>query len=534
MSIWERLRAQVAGRNKTIGGEQPHEPGQEFAQADSGAASPTDDADAYPTTPEGETSLAVADENAAPLVADADAAPTVADADAVSAESDEAAAPVTDGEPEAPASDEPVTEPSGPTPVPEPSDLPAAPEGEPTTIEFEPVPESKSAATTLSRFTSVFRRRRKADGDELEFGIASPEPEPRRRGLIPPWVPWAGGAVAAAFLALILVLVFWPGGAAVRVPDLTGLNRAEAAQRVRVLGLTLRVGDTRFSDTVEEGHVLAQSPKKGAIVSEGSIVTVDLSAGSESFPMPDVIGQKLETARQTLRDRGLDVTFVTIPSDGIPGTVVSSVPSANTTVTIGELVRLSVSAGIGSTGTVVPTDLSGLTFVLDPALAPTGSASDVTFDVARRVRALLEAADARVVLTRGVSDTADTATPADRIRRAKESTSTALVGLMVASSGAVGLQVQSLPATGTPAAVHQASDTLASAIVTALRSEHPSTTTTYSVGDTILKDYGGTAVRLRLGSGASNADRLNFNDPSWADSVARAIFNALARTYGRS
>jgi hypothetical protein len=390
-----------------------------------------------------------------------------------------------------------------------------------------PVPARRSLRTYL-------RRRPRSDGDDVEFGIAGPEAPQRRRGLIPSWLPWAAGAVGAAFLVLVLVILFWPGGGSVRVPDLTGLDRAAATERVRVLGLKLSVADTRFSDTVPSGHILTQTPKKGAFVAEGSVVTVDISAGSETFAMPDVIGQKLDAARRTLRDRGLDVTFVTIASDGVPGTVVSSVPAANTTVTIGDLVRLSVSAGVGATGTVVPTDLSGLTFVLDPALAPAASTSDVTFDVARRVRALLEAADARVVLTRSVSDTADTATIADRIRRSRESTSTALVGLGVATSGAVGLQVQSLPTTGTPPAVHAASDELASALVTALRADFASTTTTYAVGDSVLKDYGGTAARIRLGSNASNADRLNFADPAWADSVARAIFNALARTYGRS
>lgn len=396
------------------------------------------------------------------------------------------------------------------------------------------MPDDQKRVPLSLRATEWLRRRRRGTTEEVEFGIASAEPTHIRRGLIPPWLPWAVLAVLSSLLVLILVLIFWPGGASVRVPDLAGLDRATATQRVRVLGLTLRVADTRFSDTVPAGHVISQTPKKGSIVSEGSVVTVDVSAGSETFRMPDVVGQKLDAARRTLRDRGLDVTFVTVPSDGVPGTVVSSLPAANTTVTIGEMVRLSVAAGMGTTGTVVPTDLSGLTFVLDPAFAPTGSTSDVTFDVARRVRALLEASEARVVITRSVSDTADTATTVDRVRRAKESSSTALIGLVVGTSGTMGLQVQSLPATGTPPAVGGASGTLGSALVTALRADFPSTTTTFAAGDQVLKDYGGPAVRLRLGSNSSNADKLNFADPGWADLVARAIFNAIARTYGRN
>jgi hypothetical protein len=493
MSIWDRLRAPFAPHKDTLSSNAAASDEAHAPSSDAGSAPSADDS----TAPEAHAAVAAHAE-----------APEPADT-AVTPEPTESS--------DAPTEPQDVSE--------EPPTLDAGEmQGPPAPV---PTPVRRSLRTLI-------RRRPRPDSDEMEFGIAGPEAPQQRRGLIPRWLLWAAGAVAGAFVVLVLVIVFWPGGGSVRVPDLAGLDKAAAAERVKVLGLRLTVADTRFSDTVPAGHVLSQSPKKGAFVAEGSVITVDMSAGSETFAMPDVIGQRLETARTTLRERGLDVTFVTIASDGVPGTVVSSLPAANTTVTIGDLVRLSVSAGVGSTGTVVPTDLSGLTFVLDPALAPAASTSDVTFDVARRVRALLEAADARVVLTRSVSDTADTATVADRIRRSKESTSTALVGLAIASSGAVGLQVQSLPATGTPAAVHAASDELATSLVTALRSDFPSTTTTFAVGDSILKDYGGAAVRIRLGSSGSNADRLNFADPTWADSVARAIFNALARAYGRS
>jgi len=369
-------------------------------------------------------------------------------------------------------------------------------------------------------------------GSAAPAASSTPEELPRRRGLIPHWAIWTAAGVLVLLVVVVLVIALWPSGAAVRVPDLAGLDRAAAVERAQVLGLRLRVRDTKFSDVVPAGGVVAQSPKAGSVVREGAVVTVDLSAGSETFAMPDVIGVRLEAARQTLRDAGLDVTFVTVASDAAEGTVISASPSAGTSVTVGETVRLSVAAGVGTTGTVVPSDLSGLTFVLDPAFPPASLTADINFDVARRVRALLEAAHARVVLTRSVTDTPDTATEADRLRRAKETTSTAFVQLYVVTSGTIGLQVQSLPGTGTPSAVYKSSKTLATAITTAFRADFPSTTTTTAVSAPMLKDYGGTAARIRLGSSGSNADKLNFSDAIWADSVARAIYSAIARTYG--
>jgi hypothetical protein len=260
---------------------------------------------------------------------------------------------------------------------------------------------------------------------------------------------------------------------------------------------------------------------------------VDLSAGSESFAMPDVVGKTLDVARQTLRDRGLDVQFETAPSDAEQGTVISTLPSAGATVTTGAVVRLTVAAGVSSTDTLLPTDLSGLGFVLDPAPAPAGTTSDVAFDVARRVRALLEASGARVVVTRLVTDTAATASSIVRLRNAKESTSTALVGFDVTIIGPTGLQVQSAPNTGTAAATFAGSTALAQALMTGLHANFASVATTIAAGDGVLEGVGVPAARVHLGSTSASSDTISFADPQWADNVARDIYRALALTYGK-
>jgi hypothetical protein len=356
----------------------------------------------------------------------------------------------------------------------------------------------------------------------------------RRRGLVPSWAPWVAGGVGVFLLLVLGFVILLTRTASVRVPDLSGLPRAMAASRASEIGLTLVVRDTNFSATVPAGAVIDQSPAPGAIVSDGSIVHVDLSAGSESFAMPNVVGQTLDAARRTLRDRGLDVQFETAPSDAEQGTVISSLPSAGATVTTGDVVRLTVAAGVSSTSTLLPSDLTGLSFVLDPAPAPSGSSTDVSFDVARRVRALLEASGARVVVTRLVTDTPAEASSLIRLRHARESTATALVGFSVYASGLSGLQVLSPPDTGTAAATYTGTTTLSQALTTSLKADFASITATTMAGDAVLEGVGAPAARLSLGSNSSASDTLSFGDPQWADNVAQDVYRALARTYGRS
>jgi PASTA domain-containing protein/N-acetylmuramoyl-L-alanine amidase-like protein len=363
---------------------------------------------------------------------------------------------------------------------------------------------------------------------------APPEPVAvRRRGLIPRWVPWAAGGTVAAIAIIVLIVMLFARGSSVRVPSLTGGDRAAALKRTQELGLVLVVQDTRFSASVPKDGVISQYPLPGTVVAEGSKVLVDVSVGSETFLMPDVTGKPLDAARRTLRERGLAVEFQTTPSDAEQGTVISSVPSAGGSVKTGDTVRLTVAAGVSATDTLLPSDLKGTAFVLDPALPPTGATADVSFDVSRRVRALLEASGARVVLTREVTDNASGVTSLTRLRKAKESTSTALIGLTVGASGVEGVRVLSVVSTTTTQAFFAASTTLSQALVTGLRPDFASVSTTTSVGDALLEGTGVPAARIRLGSNASSADRLAFSDPQWADEVARGIYRALAQTYGR-
>lgn len=349
---------------------------------------------------------------------------------------------------------------------------------------------------------------------------------------MPRWAYFAGGGLVALAL-LVTGLVIWSAQLGlVRVPSLEGMDRTTALARAQEAGLGLRIGDRLFSSTVPAGEVVSQTPVAGLKVQEGTVVVVALSAGTEDFPMPDVTGMTVDAARRLLRDRGLTVDVATVASDRAQGTVVETFPSPGVTVATGDTVRLSVAAGSGTGGALLPSDLTGKSFVLDPVPMPSGVTADTTMDVARRLRALLEASGARVTVTREVTDSGDSLSTASRARRAKEASATALVGFTVGQSGQAGLVVLSVPATTTTQSFYIASAALSTALTDALKTAGRVVTTAPSGEDIILTGSGLPAVRLRLGSVASPDDKLLFTDPQWADDVARSVYRAIASVYG--
>jgi hypothetical protein len=354
----------------------------------------------------------------------------------------------------------------------------------------------------------------------------------RRRALVPRWVPIAAVSAIVVTAAVVFAFVWAAQNAIVRVPAVTGLDQTAAASRLQEAGLVLKVGDRRFSSVVAPGLVVDQSPAPGTKLAEGSLVTVAVSAGTESFAMPDVIGLPLDQGRKRLRDRGLSVDVQTETSDKPQGTVVASFPSPGVTVATGDTVRLSVAAGSNAAEALLPTNLAGKTFVLDPAPMPSAGAVDAPLDVARRVRALLEASGARVVVTRDVVDTGDAAATLSRAKRARESSATALVGFSVTASGDGGLGVMSVPATRSTEAFYLISNSMATSLVDALKKAGKPVTTAPAANDAILMATGVPAVRLRLGSTVVPADMLTFTDPQWADDVARAVYSVLSSVYG--
>ncbi|HZD18236.1 MAG TPA: PASTA domain-containing protein, partial [Actinomycetota bacterium] len=99
--------------------------------------------------------------------------------------------------------------------------------------------------------------------------------------------------------------------------------------------------ETRFSDTVPKGHVITQHPDPKIEVQPGEDVTIVVSLGPQTFPMPNVYGLSKDAAIARLRALGLKVAVSPLP--GSPGTTVGGqLPLPGTIVKYGQTVTIYV------------------------------------------------------------------------------------------------------------------------------------------------------------------------------------------------
>jgi eukaryotic-like serine/threonine-protein kinase len=115
-----------------------------------------------------------------------------------------------------------------------------------------------------------------------------------------------------------------------------GATEDTARQAIQAEGLKpdLDPSQDQFDDRVTKGTVLRLSPSPGTQLKSGNAVTIVLSKGPAPLqPMPDVRGQSLDDAKQTLNGAGYTNIVVTQTFDkGFDnGKVISTDPSAGTT-----------------------------------------------------------------------------------------------------------------------------------------------------------------------------------------------------------
>lgn len=117
-------------------------------------------------------------------------------------------------------------------------------------------------------------------------------------------------AVAVVFLcATYLAFSFFVRSGVTAVPQVVGLSRAEAANRLLEQGLELRRVDRlgRYDDKVPAGHIVRQSPEARTLVKRGSGVEVALSLGPRRVEVPNLTGKALPAAQVGLSALGLEL-----------------------------------------------------------------------------------------------------------------------------------------------------------------------------------------------------------------------------------
>lgn len=151
----------------------------------------------------------------------------------------------------------------------------------------------------------------------------------------------------AALAAGVYFLAFAQTRGTIEVPDVTGLERAQAEDAIRALGLEPVLEAEEYSESVPAGRVIRQNPEKGARLKQDGTVRMVISRGSSKVAVPDIVNQTAAFAESKLREAGLnpdrqpDVFSDTVPE----GSVISQDPVAGTQVQKDSSVKYVVSRG---------------------------------------------------------------------------------------------------------------------------------------------------------------------------------------------
>ncbi len=202
---------------------------------------------------------------------------------------------------------------------------------------------------------------------------AAPDETARAVAYPPPPEPSGGTATYLAAVAALVALLAIGGwilfqmltGAGVAapqtvvVPDVTLIPVEEAFDELQALDLKV-TQRAEVNDAIPAGIVISTEPPAGTEVDVGTTVTVVVSAGSELFGVPSVVGETLDVAIALIEAQGFEVGEITytLTEDIAEDIVIDQSPEEGTPAEAGTEVDLEVSRGPFSLE--IP-DVTGLT-----------------------------------------------------------------------------------------------------------------------------------------------------------------------------
>ena len=149
----------------------------------------------------------------------------------------------------------------------------------------------------------------------------------------------------------------------ITMPDLTDKKLEDAERALVLLSLNLQIEVlTENHDTIKENNVIRSEPVFGTELEAGQGITLYVSEGVkiDSKPMPDVVGDKQESAQRILESQELDLDIVVeeeYDSVVAVGEVIRTDPEQGASLKTGQKVTLYVSKG---PKTVVMKNIIGL------------------------------------------------------------------------------------------------------------------------------------------------------------------------------
>jgi eukaryotic-like serine/threonine-protein kinase len=158
------------------------------------------------------------------------------------------------------------------------------------------------------------------------------------------WLLWGLGILALAGAIAAALLLLGPAKK-VRVPRVVGLTEQAAGARLRGAGLESNPS-LKASSTVPAGLVISQSPQAGALVDKGGKVSIVISGGPATKPVPNVEGLIAAKAVAKLKREGFKPSAKSQSSPTVKvGLVIGTDPSAGAVELLGSAVSVFVSSG---------------------------------------------------------------------------------------------------------------------------------------------------------------------------------------------
>ena len=209
---------------------------------------------------------------------------------------------------------------------------------EPTTVQVAQVEipsvggrGEADARSTLEALGLVVERRLQADDNVAAGQVIFTEPA-------------AGQSVSEGSQVLMAVST---GANSNQVPSVLTQTENEALQTLQNAGFLVSI-ERVTSSVAPDGEVVGQDPPASSLLPRGETVTIQVSAGTEEIPLPDVRGQELAAARTFLESEGFTVEaeFDFAFDEEIPkNSVVETNPPAGTNLPPGAAVQLILSDG---------------------------------------------------------------------------------------------------------------------------------------------------------------------------------------------
>ena len=144
------------------------------------------------------------------------------------------------------------------------------------------------------------------------------------------------------------------------VPDVAGRTRTQATAAINAAGLVVGTVTEQHHPAIAANIVISQAPPPGTAMRAGSPVSLVISLGPVSVPVPNLAGMNRSQANSAITAAGLVAGPVTKSSSGtVPkDDVISQTPAAGTQVVPGTSVALVISLGAARATVPAVTGLS--------------------------------------------------------------------------------------------------------------------------------------------------------------------------------